>query len=240
MIVVSIIQKNVLYAPIKEYLKLDGFFKVYTKRAFPVLLNEIIWSISIIGLNMVYGRMGEDNYAALTVYRTIENLVFVVFVGICHSCNIMVGMRLGAKRVEEAKTLAKQYILFVPVIGTIMGVLVMLFRTPILGLFDISPAALDTAKILLFIFAFDVTIRNIPYISVVGIFRAGGDTKMGLVGDILINYCMVLPCAYFAGLVFELPFVVTYLIAIAVDDISKCLLFLPHFFSMKWIKSVID
>ncbi len=240
MIIVSIAQKNVLYAPIKEYLKLDGFFKVYTKKAFPVLFNEIIWSLSVIGLNMVYGRMGEDNYAALTVYRTIENIVFVIFVGICHSCNILVGMRLGAKRVEEAKSLAKQYIAFIPIVGTIMGVLVLLFRNPILGLFDISVSAHETAQILLFIFAFDVTIRNIPYISVVGIFRAGGDAKIGLVGDLIVNYCMVLPCAILAGLVFELPFVLTYLIAIAVDDIAKCLIFLPHLFSMKWIKSVID
>ena len=238
MLAVSLIKRNILYAPVGEYLHMRGFFSVYFKKVFPVLCNELFWSLSIVGLNMVFGRMGEDNYAALTVYRTVENIVFVFFVGVCHSCNILVGMRIGAKRIEEAKRLSRQFMLFIPLLGAVLGLIAVLLRNQILDLFDISASARATAIMLIIIFAFDVGPRNIPYLAVVGIFRAGGDTKVGLIGDIGVNYLLVLPTAIVAGLVFQLPFITTYLITIIVDDVSKCLIYLPYFISMKWVKPI--
>ena len=89
--VVSLIQRNILIAPARQLFALRGFLGTYWKRVLPVLCNEMFWSLSIVALNMVFGRMGSDNYAALTVVRTIENVVFVFFVGICSACNILVG-----------------------------------------------------------------------------------------------------------------------------------------------------
>ena len=87
-------------------------------------------------------------------------------------------------------------------------------------------------------YAVDVGIRNIPYFAVVGIFRAGGDTRIGLIVDIASMYGLVLPITALCGLVWKLPFLWTYLIMLAMDDISKMVVYLPHFFSMKWIQPV--
>ena len=71
--VVSLVQRNILIAPARQLFALRGFLGTYWKRVLPVLCNEMFWSLSIVALNMVFGRMGSDNYAALTVVRTIEN-----------------------------------------------------------------------------------------------------------------------------------------------------------------------
>lgn len=238
MLSVSYFQRNILRAPIREFIQIRDFIAPYLRRVFPVLCNEIFWSLSVVGMNMVFGRMGGDNYAALTVYRTIENVVFVFFVGICNACNILVGMHIGAQKIEEAKSLAKQFLLFVPILGAILGIITFALRVPILSLFDMTESARSTAMLLILIFAFDVGPRNIPYLTVVGIFRAGGDTKIGLMGDLLVNYGLVLPCAIVAGLVLELPFVLTYLLTLIADDLVKCIIYLPYFFKMKWISPI--
>ncbi|MEG1755358.1 MAG: MATE family efflux transporter [Clostridia bacterium] len=237
-IIISVVKKNILIAPLSEMFALRGFLKQYWCCVLPVLMNEMLWSLSIVGINMVFGRMGTDNYAALTVERTIENIIFVFFVGICNACNILVGKSIGAGLIEQGKRYAKQFMMLIPMFGIVLGVVVILLRGPMVSLFDISDAAARTARIMLFIYAVDLSIRNIPYMEVVGIFRAGGDTKYGLLCDAAVQYIVVLPAVIFCGMVLKLPFLTTYIIMIVVDDVSKLCLTLPHFIRMKWIKPI--
>lgn len=236
--VASLVQRNILIAPLRKLFDLSGFLGTYWRRVLPVLCNELLWSLSIVGLNMVFGRMGTENYAALTVVRTVENIVFVFFVGICNACNILVGKSIGEGDFDAAKKNARRFLWLVPVFGVILGALVALLRAPVLNLFDISDAARQTAHIMLLLFAVDVSIRNIPYLCVVGIFRAGGDTRAGLIGDVAINYGLVVPAVILCGLVLHVPFLWTYVVMLVVDDIGKIALYLPRFASMKWIQPV--
>ncbi len=235
---ISLKKKNILFAPLKKIFDIKGFLGLFWSRALPVLLNEMFWSLSVVGINMVFGRMGTDNYAALTIFRTIENFGFVFFMGICNACNILVGKSIGAGDFELGKSYARRFIKLIPVLGIPIGILLVLLRWPILSLFDISDTARITASVLLIIYAVDINVRNIPYITVVGIFRAGGDTRIGLVADMLVMYVVSLPAAILCGLVWKLPFITTYLVMVIAEDVVKCAITLPHFFRMKWIKPV--
>ena len=239
MFVISAIKKNVLIAPLKQIFALKGFFKEFWSRALSVLLNELFWSFAIIGVNMVLGRMGTDNYAALTVERTIEGLVFVFFVGICNACNILVGKSIGAGDIEQGKQYAWRFLVFTPLLGIAAGLLILGLRYPLVGLFDLSSTASHTARTLLLIFAIDACVRYIPYVEVVGIFRAGGDTRVGLITDVVSHYVFILPAVILAGVVFKLSFLATYIIMLAVDDVSKLVITIPYFHSMRWIKPIV-
>ena len=240
MFIISAYKKTVLIAPFKQIFALKGFFKEFWGRALPVLLNELFWSFAIIGVNMVFGRMGTDNYAALTVERTIEGLVFVFFVGICNACNILVGKSIGAGNIEQGKDYARRFLAFTPILGAITGLMIVALRHPLIGLFDLSDAASSTAKALLLIFAIDCCVRYIPYVEVVGIFRAGGDTRIGLITDVVSHYVFILPAVVIAGLLFKLPFLTTYIIMLAVDDVSKLIITIPYFRSMRWVKPIMQ
>jgi len=238
MFFISLRRRNILISPLRKIFDVKGFLGTYWKRVLPVLLNEATWSLSVVGLNMVFGRMGAENYAGLTVFRTVENIVFVFFVGICNASNILVGMKIGAGDIEEGKSYAKRFLLLAPLMGVVLGALLIPLRAPVLSLFDISPAAHYTAMMLLLFYAIDIGLRNIPYFLVVGIFRAGGDTRIGLIVDIVTMYGLVLPLVALCGLVWKLPFLLTYIIMLAADDFSKMLLYIPRFISMKWIQPV--
>lgn len=238
MLILSAGRKTVVFSPLRRIFALKGFFKPFWARALPVLLNELFWSISILIVNMVFGRMGTDNYAALTVERTIEGLVFVFFVGICNACNILVGKLIGAGEIELAKTYSRRFMVLAPVIGAFLGLVIVSLRYPLISLFDLSEAAKRTARILLVIFAVDAAVRYIPYVEVVGIFRAGGDTRIGLFADVVSQYLFILPAVALTGLVWKLPFLTTYIVMLAVDDVSKLIITIPYYRSMRWIKPI--
>ena len=238
MLAISFVKKTIVIAPIKQVFAIKGFFKPFWGRALPVLLNEFFWSVAILAVNMVFGRMGTDNYAALTVVRTIEGLVFVFFVGICNACNILVGKAIGGGDLERGKLYSRRFMLLTPLIGIAAGLLIVVLRFPLVGLFDLSEAAKHTARVLLIIFAIDAVVRYIPYVEVVGIFRAGGDTRMGLIVDVVCHYVFITPAVVLAGLVFHLPFITTYVIMLLVDDVSKLVITIPYYRTMRWIKPV--
>ncbi|MDO4543388.1 MAG: MATE family efflux transporter [Clostridia bacterium] len=237
---VSLFQRNIIIRCFNGLKHLKGFFLKFWRRSLPALCNEMLWSLSVVVMNMVYGRMGTDNYAALTMVRTVENLVFVFFVGVCHACNILVGKHIGAGDIEGGKRLSRQFMCLTPIIGLLLGTFIILLRSPIVGLFDTSAVAKHTAEILLIFYGIEVGLRNVPYIGVVGIFRAGGDTRIGLIGDVVVNYAVLVPTVALCGLVFKLPFIATFFIMQITDDVLKCIIYLPYYLKNRWIKPVVE
>lgn len=239
LLTVSLIQKNILIAPLREIFSLSrDFVRRFIGRAAPVLVNEGLWSMGVLGYNMVYGRMGQENYAALTICRTVEDLAFIFFVGICNACNIMIGKRIGAGDLEESRDYARRFMLLMPLISITVGLCIILGRPAILSLFSVSAGVRETAAVIMLIYALEIGFRNIPYIAVVGVFRAGGDTRAGVRYDGLCLYCIGLPVVIVTGLFLKLPFVLVYLLMLLCEDVPKCILCLRHFHSMKWIQPI--
>lgn len=242
MYLMSLKKKNAISAGFRELFGFDReFVALFFKKALPVMFNEGLWSLGVMVYNAIFARMGTDCYAALTIFRTVENIAFVFFMGLCHSCNVLVGKNVGAGQTETAKLYAKRFILLIPFLAIVVGGLVIAFRNPILMLYaETSDSVRNTAATLLLIYGLEMGIRNIPYISIVGIFRAGGDTKVGMYFDIGTLWMIALPATYLCGLVWELPFVTTYLVMMLSEDLLKVVLCLIRFFSMKWIKPVVN
>ena len=139
---ISLWRGNMLRAPLREMFSFNAAFAGrYFRRALPVLLNESLWSMGVLGYNAVFGRMGADNYAALTIFRTIENLGFVFFIGLCSACAVIVGKRVGEGRIDDAKRVSAAFLVLEPVLGLCVGLLIFLFAGAILSLFNSEPTS---------------------------------------------------------------------------------------------------
>ena len=238
LLTVSIVKRNVLIAPLKKIFDIKRFFVPFWKRSLPAFLNETLWSLSIVVVNIIFGHMGKENYAGLSMVRTVENLVFVFFIGVCHSCNILVGKHIGAEDEPGARRIARSFLILTPLLGRVLGAIVLVLRGPVVDLFEIENSSKAVARALLLMYAFEIGFRNIPYIEVVGIFRAGGDTRIGFFGDLTVQYLVVIPIAAILGLAVKLPFVTTFVIMQICDDIAKNLIYFIHYRKGNWIKPV--
>ncbi len=237
MLLLSLKGDSILKSKPRDIFNITGdFVRQYIRRGLPVLLNEFLWVTGMIIYDAVYGRMGI--FAALTVFRTVENIVFVLYVGLCNACNVLVGKAVGEGDFERAKLDARRFTALVPVLGVLLGGTLILLRKPILSLFDITDAAAHTAEMLMVIYALEMGLRNIPYMTIVGIFRAGGDTRTGLFIEVLDYYLLAIPLTVVLGLVVKMDFLWVYLIMLLAEDVPKSIVCIRRLLSDRWIKPV--
>jgi len=239
LLTVSIKKKNILLAPISSLFRFsrDTVGK-FVRISIPVVIGEVLWAGGTMVYFMMYGRLGTNNVAALSIANAFQGVAFVFFAGLCTACGVIVGKSVGAHKIDQAKLDSKRFAILVPSMTIFTGVLITLLRAPITSLFNVSPDVRHTASQLIAVYALLAFTRIIPYITMVGIFRAGGDTKTGTVIDVGCLWIVGLPVTALAAFVFNLPFTLVYAVMIISENAPKTVLCIRHYTSDKWIKPV--
>lgn len=243
-LIFSLFRKNILIAPLREFSFTMRDTMEFFKRTTPVILNEAMWGMGTVAYQIIFANMGHEEYAAITIVKTFENFSFCFFMGLCNACSVMTGKAIGSGEIREAIRDSKRFVVLFPFVSMIVGAAVILLRSPLVSIFNmgsnISDYTIETAKWVLVIYAVWITVRNIPYLTVVGIFRSGGDTTMGMIVEILVLWCFSVPMTYLAANVWGLPFLAVYAIMYLCEDIAKTVYFLLYWRSGKWIKPVTE
>ncbi len=216
-----------------------AFVKKYMGISLPAALNEALWGGGVVICAAIFARQGSENYAAYTIYTSLENIAFIFFQGLAAATSVMVGKHVGNGKLKTAYAIGKRTMIITPIMGFVTGLLLIVLRDPLLMLFDIeTEAARQTVRTLLLIYGLWFGIRMINYSSVVGIFRAGGDSRYGVFVDLLGQYVSSVPSVLFVTYVLKVPFVVSVATMLIMDDIVKAPLNIHHFRSRKWIKKL--
>lgn len=216
-----------------------GFIRDFARVSMPAMLNESAWALGNLLYSSVYGHMGTGAYASITVVKSIEDLTSVAVMGLCSSCAVMIGSAIGRGDVPLSKLCAKRHVQLTIGLSVLIGAGMLALRQPLLSLFGVSQAVRDDALAVLAICALEMVLHNIPSILVMGVFRAGGDTRFGLIVDCITLYLIGLPLTMLAGLYLHWSVPMTYLVMYLSEDIIKCSAYLLHFRSYKWIRPVI-
>lgn len=243
LILVSRLRQDTAAAPLRS---LIGFGKTLLRRFYsvstPAILNESMWGLGTFCYNVIFGRLGYEYYAAVTIFRTVDGITFTFFVGLCNACCIMVGKYIGMGDIKSALRDSRRFAVIVPLLSAAVGGLLILLRAPIVSVFSmgnsITELTKSTAMALLVIYGAEYGMRNIPYIQVVGIFRPGGDTSTGLKYDTLCLWGISLPLTFIAAFVLKLPFVFVFAVMLFAEDSLKVFLCIRRFRSKKWLKPI--
>lgn len=242
---VSAIQRNMLISPIKE---LFGFNKrsiaEYYEKATPVIINETLWGLGTLLFSVIFANLGYQYYAAVTIFRTFENISFVFFIGLCSASSIMVGKNVGAGHIKRAVEDSRRFVLFVSLCSVLTGVLIIIFRFQLASVFNLSgsitPETLKLTASLLLVYGIELPVRNLPYILIVGTFRPGGDTRIGMKLDLLSLWLCSVPLTTLAAFVFKLPFIAVFAIMYAAEDYLKAILCVKYYFTYNWLRPVTE
>ena len=244
-IVISVARRNILCAPPSEILSFNfRTIAEFFKKALPVIVNETMWGMGTVAYNIIFANIGYEEYGAITIVRTFENFSFCFFLGLCNACCVLVGKQIGAGDIREGIRDSKRFMALFPVISVVIGAAVMLLRQPLVSIFNlgsnISSYTIETAEWILVIYGAWVIMRNISYLTVVGIFRPGGDTSFGMIIELIVLWGFSVPMTFIAANVLHLPFLLVYAVMYLCEDIPKAFIFIPYWTSGKWIKPVTD
>lgn len=238
LLVIAYSRKLPVAASLKE---LTGFNKKFIgkviKPMLPVIFNELFWSLGITTYNVIYARIGTTSFAAVNIVGTIEQVAFVLFLGISSSTSVLVGNNIGAGHEDKAYTYAG-YSLYLATIGGIFtGIIIHFVKAPVLSLYHVSPEVIRNASNILTVMSFFTWMRVSNMTIVLGILRAGGDTRFSLFLDGIIIWIVGVPMAYLAAFVFDLPVYFVYLFVMS-EEIAKYILGIIRYRSRKWINNL--
>jgi len=140
LLVIIYTRKSPVAASLRELTGFDrAFFGRVIKPMLPVILNELFWSLGITTYNIIYGRMGTQSYAAMNIVSTIEQVGFVIFIGISNATSVLVGNRIGSGKEDEAYLYAGRSLGIGILGGILLGLVLQLVKIPVLSLYRVSP-----------------------------------------------------------------------------------------------------
>ncbi len=242
-IIISLFKKTVIIFSPKKLLTVTAKdIKSFFSKALPVAANESLWALGTLVFNIIYSNLSYEDYAAITILRTFEQIAFVFFIGMCNACAIMIGKSIGQGKLDRAIGDAKRFAILEPAVALVLGCIMILSRHQLVNIFNlsgnISNDTLQTAAVITIIYAAEMALRNLPYLQIIGLFRAGGDAATAAKYDILCLWLFSLPVTLLNAYVFKLPFPVIFALMYICEDVPKSLFCIRHFLSGKWIKPV--
>jgi putative MATE family efflux protein len=233
-------QKTPLAANPLTFFKFDIiFFGRVLRTTLPALANEMFWSVGIATYNAIYARIGTDAIAAINVNATIEELGFVVFMGLGNACAVMVGNRIGAGKKEEAQEIVRRVIILAVLGAWTVGLFVISLRGVVTSLYDLSPSGVNNVRMLMLVMGCGLWIRMFNFSTFIGALRAGGDTRFALLMEICSIWLIGVPAAYIGAFILHLPVYWVYAMVL-LEEIAKAFVSFWRYNSRKWIHDLVN
>ena len=211
-----------------------AFLVKVLKTAMPAAINEVAWSIGITTYNAVYAHISTGAIAAVQINATIEEIAFVLFIGLGNACAIMIGNEIGAGEQDMAFEHSRRYLIIIILMALLSGGLILLIREPVISLYNISDEVAFSAYRLMTVFALTAWLRSINFILFIGALRAGGDTKFAMFMEIFSIWTIGVPAALIGGFVLHLPVHGVYLMVLS-EEAVKAIIISKRYRSRKWI-----
>lgn len=230
--------KHEVHLRFTHIFKMDKtLFRDFLILSFPVLLNELMWGAGSSANTAVIGHMGSAAVAANSVAQVTRQLATVISFGIATSAAIMLGKTIGEEKYEEAKIYSKRFVKLSILFGALGGTLIICIRPFIINSLSLSDAAKNYLGFMLLVMAYFTLCQAFNTTMVVGIFRSGGDTRFGLILDILSMWGGSILLGALAAFVFKFSVPIVYILLMS-DEILKLPFTTIRFKSYKWLKNI--
>lgn len=211
-----------------------AFLALIIPTSLPVLLNEILWSVGMTTYKVAFSKIGISALAAVNVNEAIANLFFVALMGVSNSTLIMIGIKIGEGRTDLAKIYAKRFIIIGLLAGLGGGLMQALLAPWFATLFNISDSVRRIAIYCLLVNATLLPLKGVNIALIVGILRAGGDTRFSMFAEMFGVWGIGVPLAFFGVLVLHLNIWQVYLL-LGTEELVKMIIGLSRVARGKWI-----
>ena len=212
------------------------FIRIYLKKCFPIILNEVLIGLGNMAINIVLGRQPEEAIAALAVFRTLEGLIIGFFAGFSNASSVLVGTKVGAGKIDTAYARAWRLVYLCQGFIGMLCVLLITFHTPILSVMGMHGESFRIAFGFLCIYSAAAVIRMGNWTQN-DTFRAAGDASYGTLLEIIFMWAVVVPSVWTSGMILHLSTLAVFACSY-MDEPIRYVLMQRHLFSGRWIKPV--
>lgn len=212
-------------------------FGRFWQKAVPLLINNLAWGIGFSMYSVIMGHLGTDAVAANGIANISKNLVVCFCLGLGNAGSIIVGNRLGADRLQEAKEAGGTLTRTAIIAGIVSGLVLIALSPFITKMVDLTPTARGYLQKMLLICSYYIAGKSVNCMTIGGIFAAGGDSKFGMLCDSVTLWCITVPLGCICAFILKLPVMVVYFV-LNLDEIIKLPVVYRHYKKYKWIKNL--
>lgn len=204
---------------------------------YPIILCEFFWSLGENAYTAIYGNMGTDACAAMTLTVPVQTLLIGALSGLSQAAGIMIGKALGGgdygRAYQESKKLMK-YGFFASIL---LSAGLLAARGYYVGIYDAGMEAKRMAYEILLAFALIAPVKVQNMILGGGIIRSGGETKYVMCIDLIGTWVFGVPLGLLGAFAWELPVAHVYFL-LSMEECVRLGISLFVFWKKGWMKSL--
>ena len=237
-IIVSLLfSKDLKLNPAYMFISNKPLLRDFVRLSLPALANDLSWSVAFSMYSVILGHLGTDAVAANSLVVVARNFGTVLCFGTASAGGILLGNVMGEGDMGRAKEYASKLLKLTVITGAIGGVLILIATPFILHFASLSETAMHYLKYMLLINTYYVMGAAVNTTLIAGVFRAGGDTRFGLICDTIDMWCYAVPLGFIAAFVFKLPVLVVYFL-LCTDEFVKWPWVIKRYLSGKWLQNI--
>lgn len=220
------------------FLRNKSLFGDFMKMSVPAILNDVVWGLAFSMYSVIIGQfLGDDMVADNAIIGVVRNLGTVLCFGVASGGGILLGQIIGQNRLEDADLCAKK-VVKLTVLSGLIGGLVILGAIPVVMRFaGLTDQAMYYLKIMMLINSYYVMGAAVNTTLIAGVFRAGGDSRFGLICDLITMWVYAVPLGFLTAAVFKLPPLWVYFL-LCTDEFVKWPWVIKRYRSKKWLKNI--
>lgn len=212
-------------------------FRDFLRYSIPVTLNEMMWGGGVSMITAIIGHMGQSAVAANSVAQVTRQLATVVAFGIANATAIMIGKAIGEGSEDKAEDFGRRFVWLTVIVGVVGG-LVVLCVSPIASAnLTLTDQAREYLTFMMFVMSYFVIGQAFNTTMVVGVFRAGGDTRFGLIEDTVAMWGISIFIGFLGAFVFGWSVQAVYVVLLS-DEIIKIPVNWWRYKTKIWLRNV--
>ena len=211
--------------------------KDYWKYTTPLLINQLGWGGGVTMYSVIMGHLGSDAVAANSIASIVRSMVASLCWGIASAVGIVLGQMLGNGELDEAKRLGGKYVRLSIWIGAFSGIVILFLIPLVTEVIALTPDAQRYLKWMLVMAAYYIIGNSLNSTIISGIFPAGGDTKFGMICDLITLWCVIVPLGLVFAFVINAPVLVVAFV-LTLDEFVKIPAVYKHYMKYAWVRNI--
>lgn len=207
----------------------------YLKILLPLLVCEFMWTLGENVYSVIYGRIGTDACAAMTLTSPIQMLVIGALSGLSQATGIVIGKTLGTGDYDKAYKDSKKMIGLAFFCSLILSVGLILLRECYVEIYQVEPHVKQMTATLLVVFALFAPVKVQNMTVGAGILRSGGETRFVMILDFIGTWIFGVPLGLLAAFVWNMDIPAVYFLL----SLEECVRLAMGFYIFKkksWMK----
>ncbi len=212
-------------------------FPDFIRHSLPVIGSELIWSLGSLVQTAIIGKLSTTFVAANSIAGVLQQLAMVTMFGVGNAAAVIMGKTVGTGDYERARRMGKTFLVISLGVGCLASGIILLLRSPILMLYDVTPETKALAYQIMGVMAVIMFGSAIEITSIMGILRGAGDTGFAFAVDAGCTWGIGVTMGYLAGFVWGLPLIWVF-VCLRCDMIVRISLCLVRIIRGNYIKNV--